>query len=168
MIMIKRGLLSFGFMLALAACGEPAPAAWNANIDASCKPHDPYDKAYAMVSPAKFWREQEYDLGNMKAAGTKNLSMSKTILQDSLGQKGEYFQRAEKAARDLGLSGKSKREHVKDNMDRYDKEVKDIEVRIKMQERAIDWIQKCEPKVQQELRKLKLSPVKYDPEKRPM
>ncbi|MDV7339971.1 hypothetical protein RYZ26_10225 [Terasakiella sp. A23] len=166
--MIKRGLLSFGFILALTACGEPAPAGWNANIDIDCKPHDPYDKLYAMISPKKFWREQEYDIGSLKAAGTKNLELSKSVLQDSLAQKGEYFQRADKAARDLGLTGKAKRDHVKDNMDRYDKEVKAIEERLKMQETAITWIKKCEPKVQQELRKLKLAPVEYDPEKRPM
>ncbi|NVJ93161.1 MAG: hypothetical protein HWE34_15970 [Methylocystaceae bacterium] len=154
-------------IFALSGCGEPAPAAWTANLDANCKPQDPLDKIYAFLSPKKFWREQEYDLGNLKKAGQKNLEMSKSVLDDSKAQKGEFFQKAEKAATDLGLSGKDKREHVKKNMDRYNKEVSDIEARLKEQEIANTWIRKCEQEVERQLRLLKLPPIKYDPEKRP-
>ncbi|WP_135079990.1 hypothetical protein [Terasakiella sp. SH-1] len=152
----------------LTACGEPAPAAWNANLDISCKPHDPYDKLYASLSPEKFWREQEYDMGTMDKAGRKNIEMSKMVLDDSRAQKGDYFQRAQQAARDLGLTGSAKRNHVKENMDRYNQEVKDIEMRLKQQETALNWVRKCKNAVDTELRKLGLQPVKYDPEKRPM
>ncbi|SCA57328.1 exported hypothetical protein [Candidatus Terasakiella magnetica] len=160
-------IFSMGCLLALSACGEPAPVTWNANLDVDCKPQDPLDKAYATLSTKKFWREQEYDMGTLKKAGEKNLSMSRTVLDDSRGQKGEYFQRAQKAARDLGLSGAAQRAHVKENMDRYDAEVKDIEMRIKYQENALSWVRKCTTAVHAELRKLSLSPVEYDPEKRP-
>jgi len=166
--MKKLAALPLSLMLLLSACGEPAPAGWNANIDVDCKPQDPFDKTFAFFSPEKFWREQEYDLGTLKAAGDKNLSMSQSVLDSSRGQKGEYLQRAEQAARELGLSGKERREHIKENMDRYDKEVKAIEDRIDMQKKANDWIRKCDQAVVRELRRLGLSPVEYDPEKRPM
>ena len=165
---IKPVALTAFLALSLSACGERAPAAWNANLDIDCKPHDPYDKAYAAISPQKFWREQEYDLGTMLKAGQKNITMSSTVLDDSRAQKGEYFQRAEQAARDLGLSGKAKREHVKENMDRYNEEVADIETRIKAQKIAVEWVRKCQQSVVRELQKLKLQPIPYDPEKRPM
>ena len=166
--MKRLSLLSLSLMLMLSACGEPAPAGWNANIDANCKPHDPYDKTYAMLSPEKFWREQEYDLGTLKAAGSKNLTMSENVLESSRGQKGQYLARAEEAARELGLTGSARRAHIKENMDRFDKEVDAIESRIAQQKKANDWIRKCEQAVVRELRALGLSPVEYDPEKRPM
>jgi len=159
--------ISLALIMTLSACGESAPAAWNANLDINCKPHDPFDKSYAFLSPKKFWREQEYDLGTLMKAGQKNKEMSTQVLDESRAQKGEYFQRAEQAALELGLSGSAKRAHVKDYMDRYNEEVSDIEMRIKTQDAALQWVRKCATAVQQELRKLKLAPVEYDPEKRP-
>ncbi|WP_028878352.1 hypothetical protein [Terasakiella pusilla] len=166
--MKKMSLLSLGLLLALTACEEPAPAGWNANIDVNCKPQDPFDKTFAALSPKKFWREQEYDLGTLKAAGEKNLEMSQSVLDTSRAQKGDYFQRADQAANELGLRGKEKRDHVKKNMDRFEAEVKAIEDRLEKQKIANDWVRKCEQAVVRELRSLGLSPVPYDPEKRPM
>lgn len=166
--MLRTLILSAIVCLGLSACGEPGPQTWNANLDANCKPHDPVDKLYALLSPAKFWREQEYDMGTLKKAGEKNLEISRQVLDDSRAQKGEFFQHANKTARDLGLSGKAMRDHVKKNVDRYNQEVKAIEDRLKVQEKALRWIQKCEQRVIVELRKLNLSPVEFDSEKRPM
>lgn len=166
--LLKHSLIACSLAFFLSACGESAPAGWNANIDVDCNPHDPYDKIYATLAPEKFWREQEYDLGTMMAAGRKNLDMSRMVLDDSRAQKGEYFAKAQQAARDLGLTGKTQRDHVKENMDRYDKEVEAIDMRIKKQEKANDWVRKCQQSVVRELRNLGLAPVKYDPEKRPM
>lgn len=152
----------------LAACGEPAPAAWNANLDIDCQPQDPYDKLYASLAPEKFWREQEYDMGSLMKAGEKNLEMSQQVLDESRAQKGQYLQRAEQAASDLGLSGQARRDHIRDNIERYNKEVDDIKQRLDRQEVALNWVRKCTRAVQRELRKLNLEPVEYDPEKRPM
>ncbi len=164
---IKPSVSLCVIVLGLAACGERAPAAWNANLDIACKPHDPYDKMFAMVAPKKFWREQEYDLGTMLKAGLKNIEMSTTVLQDSTSQKGEYLSRAQQAAREKGLSGKDARANVKKNMDRYNAEVKDIQDRLKAQEKANEWVRKCQKAVVQELRKLGLKPVEFDSEKHP-
>jgi len=161
-------LSSLALLFLLAACGEPAPVAWNANLDINCLPHDPLDKTYAALSPKKFWREQEYDLGTLMAAGQKNMEMSTQVLEDSLSQQGEFLQLAQKAADDLGLSGAARRDHIRDNIDRYNKEVDDIKERLKQQEEGLAWVRKCTNAVQQELRKLNLFPVEYDPEKRPM
>ncbi len=163
---LPAAFLSLG--LSLSGCGEPAPAAWNANLDIDCYPQDPFDKTYAFLSPEKFWREQEYDMGTLLAAGRKNLEMSRQVLDDSTAQQGQYLQRAQEVAAELGLSGAESRAHVKANMDRYAKEVQDIEMRLKQQEEALSWVRKCARAVQGELRKRNLSPVKYDPEKRPM
>jgi gas vesicle protein len=154
--------------LFLAACGEPAPAGWNANLDIDCKPQDPVDKFLAAVSTDKFWRTQEYDMGSMLAAATKNLELSKQVLEDSQAQQGQYLQRAQEAARELGLRGSDAREHVRENMDRYKKEVDDIKARIEQTEKALAWIRKCDRAVDGELRKLGIQPVEYDPAKRPM
>ena len=156
---------AIGFIaMGLAACGEPAPAGWNANIDLNCKPHDPYDKLYATLSPEKFWREQEYDMGSLLAAGQKNMEMSKIVLDDSRAQKGQFLSRAQQAARELGLKGKDARAHIKANVDRYDEEVKAIEMRLKKQDAANSWVRKCQKSVERELRQLGLRPVEYDPE----
>jgi hypothetical protein len=53
-------------------------------------------------------------------------------------------------------------------MDRFEAEVKAIEDRLEKQKIANDWVRKCEQAVVRELRSLGLSPVPYDPEKRPM
>ncbi len=158
----------FALIFMLSACGEPAPAAWTANLDIDCKPQDPLDKTYAALSPKKFWREQEYDMGNLLKAGQKNLEMSTKVLEDSVSQKGEYLQLAQKAADDLGLSGSARRDHIRDNIDRYNKEVDAIKQRLEAQEKALSWVRKCTNAVHQELRKLNLTPLDYDPEKRPM
>ena len=166
--MLRTLALSMIICLGLTACGEPGPQSWNANLDINCKPQDPADKLYAMLSPAKFWREQEYDMGTLKKAGNKNMEISRQVLDDARAQKGEFFQRANETARERGLSGKEMREHVKKNVDRYNLEIKAIEDRLKLQEKSLRWIQKCEQAVVVELRKLNLAPVEFDSEKRPM
>lgn len=164
---LKHIVLSSLFVLGLSGCGEPAPIKWNANLDVNCKPQDIFDKASASVSAKKFWRMQEYDLGSLKKISQTNIKNVTVIFEDSRAQKGAFFTRADEAARNKGLSGKAKRAHVKENMDRYDQEVKALEIQLKDQKIALAWVQKCQRAVQTELRKLKLQPVAYNPAKRP-
>lgn len=151
----------------LAACGEPAPAAFNANLDVDCNPQDPLDKVYASLAPEGFWRAQEYDMGLMMSSTRKNIELSRAVLNDSIAQRADYFNRAQQAASDLGLSGAARRDHVKDNMDRYEAEVKDIQDRLEMQERTMSWLRQCTRSVDDELRKLGLEPQEFDPTRRP-
>jgi len=156
-----------GLILGLAACGEAAPQGWNANLDAQCRPHDPVDKLSALLSPEDFWRQQEYDMGTLLKAGQTNRDLSQTVLDDSRAQQGDYFNRAQQAARELGLSGQAAREHVQENMDRFRDEMKTLETRLAGTIAAIVWVQRCQQTVTAELTKLGLSPVPFQSENRP-
>ena len=164
----KHVVLGCVIAFGLSGCGERAPLTWNANIDVNCKPQDIFDQISQKLAPESFWRNQEYDMGTLQNLSRTNIKNVTIILEDSRAQKGSYFSRAEQAAVDLGLKGKAKRAHVKDNMDRFAAEVKGLEEQLKVQKNGLDWVRKCQRVVQTELRKLKLQPVPFDPAKRPM
>ncbi len=138
-----RPLLVLPLLLA-AACGPRPPTdSFSANLDANCKPHDPYDKLAAMIDPRAFWLRAFYGMEGLIKAGNSNLEHSRQFLTENRSGRGQFRALVLERARELGYSPARAREMLADNMRAFELQAVGYKRNIERQRRELEWARGC-------------------------